>query len=175
MSAWMEVKEIFCIQRRTRGLGSRCLGPAHQLLCRWQLPRNFSAFLPASLLHLSLWPLHTASSFCSYSRPCHSQGLWTGGSWINCPSLVRCGVGGRRVRWFKRNSCPSKICGPPISLHEEAAEGQSLEPGPVCYPVLPSFCFTHTAHPLCQPPQIQQQCKHGLSLRDSCPCVWGGN
>lgn len=33
MSVWMEVKEIVCIQHRSRGLDSRCFGPAHQGSC----------------------------------------------------------------------------------------------------------------------------------------------
>lgn len=52
------------------------------------------AFAPSflSLLHLPVWPLHVTFSFGSQLRSCHSQGLWIGCSWINCPSLVSWGV-----------------------------------------------------------------------------------
>lgn len=175
MSAWMEVKEIFCIQRRTRGLGSRCLGPAHQSS---SVVGSFQGTSQPSSPRLS------CTSHCGLSTRLPASAPTAGHVIVRAYGRAALGLTVRL--WFAVGSgeegsdgsnatvVPAKSVGHRSRFMRRLRKGGAWSLG--LSAIQSSHpCFTHTVHPLCQPPQIQQQRKHGLSLRDSCPCVWGGN
>ena len=90
------------IQDRTRDIGSKWFwsSPPIRFFCLWQLASvNSSPILPSYLFTshcgLSRW-LSTSVPKADHAL---SQGWWHGHSWINCLSLVSCGV--RRGGWFR--------------------------------------------------------------------------
>lgn len=80
---------------------------------------------------------------------------------------------GRRVRWSQYNCCPSRICGRPILLHEEAAGGGTWALGPSSI----QSSRPAISHALSTCSVSSHRCSSkvnmALSLRNSCPCLWG--